>query len=156
MSFAEKYPDVGHIVDISHEQPPYDPESLGSEIAYHKCKEASLWRLRKNWYAYTVAVPTVSKIPPTLYEVHNFIELIDKIISEQPKDVKRPCIAVHCHYGFNRTGFFLVSYLIERLGLSVPQALAAFKKVRDPGIRHPHFINELFERYTLGIDRTAS
>ena len=76
-----------------------------------------------------------------------FIALVDQIRAEMDKCGDKRLIACHCHYGFNRTGFFLVSYMIERLGYDVASAIAQFKKARPPGIRHPHFIAELFERY---------
>lgn len=38
VEFVSKWPDVTDVIDISHEQPPYDPETFGSGIKYHKCK----------------------------------------------------------------------------------------------------------------------
>ncbi|TGZ77944.1 alpha/beta-hydrolase [Ascodesmis nigricans] len=144
IDFSQNYGDVGHVIDISHEQPPYDPETFGSDIVYHK-------------YA------TVSKIPPTKNEVRGFITLIDSILSSNPSNPSSPTthqthnlIAVHCHYGFNRTGFLLCCYMIERLGFSVPEAIAAFKEARPPGIRHPHFVSEMFERYCVGLLRAPT
>ncbi|EER29525.1 Dual specificity phosphatase, catalytic domain containing protein [Coccidioides posadasii C735 delta SOWgp] len=129
------------IIDISHESPVYNPSQLDNGgIQYHK-------------------LPTVSKIPPTVDEVHDFVALVDRLeeeISSQVKnqsdpDAPRPLIGVHCHYGFNRTGFFLTSYLIERKGYTVEEALEEFKRCRPPGIRHPHFIDTLFVRYCAGL-----
>lgn len=57
---------------------------------------------------------------------------------------------MHCHYGFNRTGFFVCSYLIEKLGYSVEGALEAFCNARPQGVRHQHFIDELWWRYGRG------
>jgi len=54
---------------------------------------------------------------------------------------------VHCHYGFNRTGFFVVAYLIERMGWPLKDAMEEFARSRPPGIRHGHFIDELWGRY---------
>jgi protein-tyrosine phosphatase len=59
-------------------------------------------------------------------------------------------IGVHCHYGFNRTGFFLVCYLVEEEGWRVEDAIDAFQRARPPGIRHPHFIDALHVRYAVG------
>ncbi|PWW79170.1 alpha/beta-hydrolase [Tuber magnatum] len=136
VEFSGKWPDVRDAIDISHEQPPYDPEALGDSVRYHK-------------------FPTVSKIPPTQDEVASFIELVDSIREERGYDDKIT-IACHCHYGFNRTGFFVCCYLIQRLGFGVEQAIKAFKDARPPGIRHPHFINELFERHCLGLVRAPT
>ncbi|RPB16705.1 alpha/beta-hydrolase [Morchella conica CCBAS932] len=136
VDFSAKWPDVRDVIDISHEQPPYDPETLGSGVRYHK-------------------FPTVSKMPPTPDEVTAFIKLVDSIRESRGYD-DNSIIACHCHYGFNRTGFFVCSYLIQRLNFTVPKALQAFQEARPPGIKHPHFINELFERHCLGLERAPT
>lgn len=126
-SLLEKnHPDIVAIIDISREEPPYDPSSF-TRIKYHK-------------------FPTVSKIPPTKKEVEEFIQLVDGILQEYPDPNTN--VAVHCHYGFNRTGFFLCSYLILKLNVPIKEALLRFKKSRSPGIKHPHFIDELYVRYS--------
>ncbi|KAF8540495.1 Alpha/Beta hydrolase protein [Trichophaea hybrida] len=131
IEFSNKWTDVRDIIDLSHESPPYDPSTFGGGLKYHK-------------------YPTVSKMPPTPDEVAGFIKLVDSIREARGYD-ENSVIACHCHYGFNRTGFFICTYLIERLGFSVKESIESFKEARPPGIRHPHFINELFERYCLGL-----
>ncbi|MCJ1281172.1 hypothetical protein MMC26_000490, partial [Xylographa opegraphella] len=125
------------VIDISHESPVYDPRGLESGgIEYHK-------------------FPTVSKIPPTSEEVKDFIILVDRLrLSSSEKDDR--LLGVHCHYGFNRTGFFICSYLIEKEGYSVQQAIDMFQQARPPGIRHEHFIDTLFVRYCVGLKRTPT
>jgi pimeloyl-ACP methyl ester carboxylesterase/protein-tyrosine phosphatase len=122
------------VIDISHDNPVYDPKGLEEGgIPYHK-------------------FPTVSKHPPQAAEVKEFLDLVDSIRAEG-----RPgLIGVHCHYGFNRTGFFVVSYLIERLGYSVQDAIEAFQQARPPGIRHSHFIDALYVRYCRGLKRAPT
>lgn len=39
--------------------------------------------------------------------------------------------------------------MIEKLGVSVPDALKYFAEARPPGIRHSHFVDELYLRYVL-------
>ena len=125
------------VIDISHESPVYDPKGLDlGGIQYHK-------------------FPTVSKIPPTTEEVKSFIELVDRLREHSPAGDDR-LIGVHCHYGFNRTGFFICSYLVERKGLGVQQAINEFQMQRPPGIRHEHFIDTLFVRYCIGLKRTPT
>ncbi|KAI1094484.1 hypothetical protein F5B19DRAFT_499460 [Rostrohypoxylon terebratum] len=135
--FAAKW---GHIIkdiiDISHQEPVYDPKSFGDGIKYHK-------------------FPTVSKIPPTLDEVANFIKLVDRIREDQKQRAATEpgwspdhVIGVHCHYGFNRTGYFIVSYLVERCNYDVQDAIDAFATARPNGIRHSHFLDRLFVRYS--------
>ena len=129
------------VIDISHESPVYNPQELEEGgIKYHK-------------------LPTVSKIPPTPDEVRDFIALVDRLRAEIPplEDVENaPLIGVHCHYGFNRTGFFIVSYLVEKEGFAVQEAIDEFEKKRPPGIRHEHFIDTLFARYCVGLKRAPT
>ncbi|KAH9862881.1 hypothetical protein J1614_010974 [Plenodomus biglobosus] len=122
------------VIDISHDSPVYDPKGLEEGgIPYHK-------------------FPTVSKQPPQADEVKAFIDLVDKIRAEG-----RPgLIGVHCHYGFNRTGFFLVSYLVERCGMRVEEAIDLFETARPPGIRHSHFIDQLHVRYARNLRRAPT
>ena len=56
-------------------------------------------------------------------------------------------VAIHCAYGFNRTGFVLCCYLVEMCGLSAAQALAAFAEARKPGVKHERFREALRRRY---------
>ncbi|GME41307.1 Alpha/beta hydrolase fold-1 [Neofusicoccum parvum] len=132
------------VVDISHESPVYDPKGLeNGGISYYK-------------------FPTVSKLPPTVDEVKQFIDLIDRLRGEnasvpsEEASYDLPLIGVHCHYGFNRTGFFIVCFLVERLGWTLQNAINEFAKKRSPGIRHDHFIDTLFVRYHIGLKRAPT
>lgn len=113
------------IIDISADIPPYTPKNF-KHIMYYKCA-------------------TVSKVVPDQGSARRFIQLVDDILHNC--DTPHPLIAVHCHYGFNRTGFLICSYLIERLGWTVREAVEGFRLARPPGIKHPHFIDELYVRY---------
>lgn len=124
---------VRSVVDISHESPVYDPKGLeAGGIAYHK-------------------FPTVSKLPPTDEEVDGFVKLVDKLREESPGKL----VAVHCHYGFNRTGFFTVCYLVDRLGWKLQAAIDEFARLRPPGIKHDYFTDRLFVRYLLASERAG-
>ncbi|PLB46758.1 dual specificity phosphatase catalytic domain protein [Aspergillus steynii IBT 23096] len=145
--FSEKHRDrIYAVVDISYENPVYNPASLEKGgIHYHKH-------------------PTVSKIPPSTDETRDFIALVDRLQNEITEKLEksednqppRPMIGVHCHYGFNRTGFLIVCYLIERCGFSVQGAIDEFESRRPPGIRHAHFIDTLFVRYCIGLKRAPT
>ncbi|KAK6463261.1 hypothetical protein DFJ63DRAFT_286737 [Scheffersomyces coipomensis] len=113
------------IVDISHDIPPYSPKSF-EVIKYYKCA-------------------TVSKVVPDQVAIRRFIHLIDDILANNESE--NPLVAVHCHYGFNRTGFLICCYLIEKLGWTVHEAVEGFKEAKPPGIKHPHFIDALYVRY---------
>ncbi|CAM1510184.1 Fc.00g005190.m01.CDS01 [Cosmosporella sp. VM-42] len=130
---------IKDVIDISKDQPVYDPRGLErAHIHYHK-------------------FPTVSKIPPTATEVDAFIKLVDSLRDQQAhrsesegwENPAQCVIGVHCHYGFNRTGYFIVCYLIERCGFGVQEAIEAFAKARPNGIRHSHFLDRLYVRYEL-------
>lgn len=139
---------IKDVIDISHDTPVYDPRGLESGgIRYHK-------------------FPTVSKIPPTDDEVDRFVALVDKIRTEQQARLQSEAAdaasrgeavgaqrtymtAVHCHYGKNRTGYFIVCYLVERCGFDVQAAISEFARARPSGIRHQHFLDKLHVKYSL-------
>lgn len=56
-------------------------------------------------------------------------------------------IAVHCTHGFNRTGFLISSYLVEKFDYDIAAAIQAFAASRPPGIYKQDYIDELFKRY---------
>ena len=126
------------VIDISHDNPVYDPKGLEEGgIEYFK-------------------FPTVSKQPPLKDEVKAFIDLVDRVKLHAQEQGKNGLIGVHCHYGFNRTGFFLTCYLVEKLGYRLEDAIDEFQKARPPGIRHSHFIDELHVRYCSGLRRAPT
>lgn len=128
------------VVDISHEAPVYDPSKLEEGgIEYQK-------------------FPTVSKLPPKAEEVQGFNDLIDRLRGSSSRQgiVGGPLIAVHCHYGFNRTGFFIVCYLVERMDWRLQDAIDEFEVKRAPGIKHGFFVDELSVRYCSGLNRSST
>ncbi|KAK7918011.1 hypothetical protein PG985_009885 [Apiospora marii] len=134
--FVSKYGKViKDVIDISHDDPRYNAQGLEeSGIKYHK-------------------FATVSKIPPTDQEVATFNSIVDRCREDQKARAKAEgwneyYIGVHCHYGFNRTGYFIVCYLVDRLGMDVQEAIDTFANARDPGIRHTHFLDQLAVRYS--------
>lgn len=80
---------------------------------------------------------------PSEEQTRSFIEIVDGFINDRPLDI----IGVHCTHGFNRTGFLIVSYMVEKLDCSVEAALNAFAEARPPGIYKGDYIKELFRRY---------
>ena len=125
------------VIDISHDTPVYDPKALSEGgIEYHK-------------------FPTVSKYPPDENEVRDFILLVDKIRKDAGPKAEGMQVAVHCHYGFNRTGYFIAAYLVEKQGYGVQEAIDEFAEKRPPGIRHDHFLDTMFARYSRWMGDTA-
>lgn len=80
---------------------------------------------------------------PSREQTLSFIELVDNFILNHPLDI----IGVHCTHGFNRTGFLISCYLVERMDFSVEAAMKAFADARPPGIYKGDYIRELYERY---------
>ncbi|CDK24946.1 unnamed protein product [Kuraishia capsulata CBS 1993] len=130
-SFEAANPRVIGIIDIGSDYPSYNPEGF-TRVKYHK-------------------LPTVSKYIPDSVQVRNFVELVESILEEYREthsdSSPQPLVAVHCHYGFNRTGYLVCCYLVEKCGWDVADALEGFRKSREPGIKHPHFIDGLYLRY---------
>ncbi|PNF24935.1 mRNA-capping enzyme [Cryptotermes secundus] len=56
-------------------------------------------------------------------------------------------IGIHCTHGFNRTGFLIVSYLVQQMDCSLEAALNQFAVVRPPGIYKRDYLQELYRRY---------
>jgi pimeloyl-ACP methyl ester carboxylesterase len=127
---------IKDVIDISHDNPVYNPCGLEEGgIHYHK-------------------YGTLSKVPPNETEISGFVDLVDKIRADQKEQAKAKgwddgyAIGVHCHYGFNRTGFLIACYLVERCGFTAKEAIEAFAKARPNGIRHEHFRDRLYVRYS--------
>lgn len=72
-----------------------------------------------------------------------FIRLCEHFMQKNPTEL----IGVHCTHGFNRTGFLICAYLVEKMDWSVEAAVAAFSQARSPGIYKGDYLKELFRRY---------
>jgi mRNA-capping enzyme len=68
---------------------------------------------------------------------------VDEYCNAHPLDI----VGVHCTHGFNRTGFLLAAYLVEKYDYDIAAAIQTFASARPPGIYKQHYINELFRRY---------
>uniref|UniRef100_A0A0B7ADD3 Uncharacterized protein n=1 Tax=Arion vulgaris TaxID=1028688 RepID=A0A0B7ADD3_9EUPU len=80
---------------------------------------------------------------PTEEQTTAFVNLCDNFIRNRPLDI----IGVHCTHGFNRTGFLICAYLVEKESWGVEAAVRKFAEARPPGIYKQDYLNELFERY---------
>lgn len=80
---------------------------------------------------------------PSREQTNLFIQLVDKFISKNPLEK----IAVHCTHGFNRTGFLIVSYLVEKLDYCLAVAIQTFADARPVGIYKQDYLCELYKRY---------
>jgi len=75
--------------------------------------------------------------------VQTFINVVDNFIRKKPLHL----IGIHCTHGFNRTGFLIVSYLVEIEDWSVEAAINTFANARPPGIYKQDYLEELAKRY---------
>ncbi|CAD5124441.1 DgyrCDS12724 [Dimorphilus gyrociliatus] len=80
---------------------------------------------------------------PTIEETEAFMTAVDSVVTNRPNEV----IGVHCTHGFNRTGFLIVCYLIDKRDWDLEAALSLFIENRSPGIYKQDYINELYKRY---------
>ncbi|XP_076635153.1 mRNA-capping enzyme-like [Colletes latitarsis] len=80
---------------------------------------------------------------PSEEQTRTFVQVCKNFILYNPLEI----IGVHCTHGFNRTGFLIISYLVENDGTSVDAGLVEFATARPPGIYKADYIQELFKRY---------
>lgn len=80
---------------------------------------------------------------PSTDQTKLFVEVCKNFISRHPLEI----IGIHCTHGFNRTGFMIISYLVETDTASVDAALVEFAAARAPGIYKGDYIHELYTRF---------
>ena len=80
-----------------------------------------------------------------------FVNLVEKFVRENPTEL----IGVHCTHGFNRTGFLICCYMIEKLDYSVDMAVALFAQARPPGIYKQDYLNDLVKMYVKDDERDS-
>ena len=88
-------------------------------------------------------VQLIAKVLPPIEAIDDVQRVAQDFWTRKPDDF----IAIHCAYGFNRTGFVVCSYLCQALGMTVEQALEVFAEARPPGVKHGKFVDELYARY---------
>ncbi|XP_015787487.1 mRNA-capping enzyme [Tetranychus urticae] len=80
---------------------------------------------------------------PSPEQTRTFVNICSNFFSSQP--MKK--ILVHCTHGFNRTGFLVCAYLVERQDWSIEASVNEFSKCRKPGIYKGDYLKELFDKY---------
>jgi mRNA-capping enzyme len=80
---------------------------------------------------------------PSEEQTKTFVQVCKNFIAHNPLEI----IGVHCTHGYNRTGFLIVSYLVETDEGSLDASLAQFTDARPPGIYKNDYIRELYNRY---------
>lgn len=79
---------------------------------------------------------------PSVEQTNLFTNICRNFILQNPLKV----IAVHCTHGFNRTGFMIVSYLMQSMDCSIEIAIQLFSRCRPPGIYKQDYLEELYNR----------
>jgi hypothetical protein len=59
-------------------------------------------------------------------------------------------VAVFCEDGTNLTGYAIISYMHQVMGVPLSTALTQFAGARDPGIFHAPYIQDLYQRFAKG------
>ncbi|KAI1714213.1 mRNA capping enzyme, catalytic domain-containing protein [Ditylenchus destructor] len=80
---------------------------------------------------------------PNLEQTSEFIKCISDFFKRHPNDV----VGVHCSHGFNRTGFVIISYLVEICKYPVDVAVKLFSDARPTGIYKQNYLDDLQARY---------
>jgi hypothetical protein len=61
----------------------------------------------------------------------------------------RNFVGVHCTHGLNRTGFMVITLLVDMMGYSLKQAIAAFAAARPPGLIDAKYVVALHQTYDV-------
>ncbi|KAM6460672.1 mRNA-capping enzyme isoform 2-T2 [Liasis olivaceus] len=88
---------------------------------------------------------------PTPENTETFIRICEHFRNKNPTEL----IGVHCTHGFNRTGFLICAFLVEKLDWSIEASVATFAQARPPGIYKGDYLKELFRRYGDAADAPA-
>eukprot|EP00474_Spongospora_subterranea_P009831 CRZ10289.1 hypothetical protein [Spongospora subterranea] len=131
-TFLSANPNVSSIIDLSSEVEDYKISDHFPNVRHLK-------------------LSFESKVIPSQQHVDKFINLVQDNL---PLDQINGLIAVHCHYGFNRTGFLVCCYLCQVHHLTPSDAINRFKLARPPGIKHEHFLAELYRRYSGNVEES--
>jgi hypothetical protein len=82
-------------------------------------------------------------LPPSPKDVRTFISTVSEFRKKNPDAY----IAVHCTHGLNRSGFMIISYLVDVLRMHLTSALAAFARSNPPGMWDREYIKKLHLQY---------
>ncbi|EKX48329.1 hypothetical protein GUITHDRAFT_45804, partial [Guillardia theta CCMP2712] len=83
---------------------------------------------------------------PNRKNVVAFMNLVKAFTARKPDKY----IAVHCTHGLNRSGYYIVSFLIEVLHFTLEQAMAAFTQASPPGLWDNEYILALYKQHNAG------
>ena len=84
---------------------------------------------------------------PRERDVRFFMRVLNQHFARQAPGAAPQPIVVHCTHGQNRSGYFIVRYLMQRMRLA--EALALFAAARPPGIQRPELLRALEEVFYI-------
>ena len=84
--------------------------------------------------------------PPKKPDLDQFAAKVTDFFKNRPEEL----CAVHCTHGINRSGFFIVTFLVEHCKLELEAALQAFAASRAPGIWDHVLIDQLYKHHGDG------
>nr|CAD7593608.1 unnamed protein product [Timema genevievae] len=87
-----------------------------------------------------------SNDPEVFYEALKH-SIVKRLLSEQDWEIvnliKNSMIGIHCTHGLNRTSYFICSYMIKRMNMTVKQAIEAFQEARGHEVERAYYIADL-------------
>ncbi|CAF1246568.1 unnamed protein product [Adineta steineri] len=92
-----------------------------------------------------IRVPGHQNVPEKCCQ--QFFRVVNSFLHDNQHNDK--LIGIHCTHGINRSGYFIVRYLIEILGLQPNDAIAAFNRARGHQIEK--YIDDLQGRIPVNI-----
>eukprot|EP00835_Amoeboradix_gromovi_P000752 NODE_28_length_33831_cov_0.361200.p7 type:complete len:479 gc:universal NODE_28_length_33831_cov_0.361200:3088-1652(-) len=136
----QNFKNIGLVVDMSRDTPPYHTEQFqpvpSSLLKYNRTTLKYVCKGDASRPMY-IKQSFISKIPPQDEDVDYFVELCKEYWKMYPTKE----IALHCHYGYNRTGFMIIAAM-HKMGYvnHIMQGVNEFKENREPGIKYYEFM----------------
>ncbi|XP_064392433.1 mRNA-capping enzyme-like isoform X2 [Halichondria panicea] len=118
---------MGMVIDLTNLDRYYDKRELTDD---------------KNINHYKLQCEGFGEIP-TMEQVGEFKRVCSHFFAHHPEEI----IGVHCTHGYNRTGFLLISHLVEADNWGLEAALATFAQARPPGVYKQDFLDVLSHCY---------
>lgn len=82
---------------------------------------------------------------PSESQVKQFFAIVEDFYKDRRQTLD--CVGVHCTHGFNRTGYLIIAFMVEKLGYRVEAALQEFAEQRPPGIYRQSYVDALHKKY---------
>eukprot|EP00286_Rhodomonas_abbreviata_P019623 CAMPEP_0181306276 /NCGR_PEP_ID=MMETSP1101-20121128/10207_1 /TAXON_ID=46948 /ORGANISM="Rhodomonas abbreviata, Strain Caron Lab Isolate" /LENGTH=357 /DNA_ID=CAMNT_0023412309 /DNA_START=425 /DNA_END=1495 /DNA_ORIENTATION=- len=128
--------EIGLVVDLTYTDKYYDGEKefVSRGVSYIKIPEKG------------------HSSHPRRRNIDTFIKTVTSFLKKNDDNTNnshngKRYVAVHCTHGLNRSGFFIVSLLVEALSIPLSLALRSFAAASPPGIWDRDYILALHRKY---------